>query len=426
MMNSLPSFHTPRILPRAAGYAFLCASAVTPVGALAAGEDLTFHKDAVPILQKYCNSCHHDGGSAPQSFETYRQMRPWIRTTRKTVMDATMPPWPADPAVGKWKNMLMPTPAEVEVLSMWAKEAKGAEGEASDAPPAIDYSAEWLLGTPDKTFQAEEGFTVPAAGDDLYRAFVLGPEFTADTWVRGIELKPGEIDVVSDMALSAVPTGVARAAADAETGEGFAAFDHINAEGARSFIAVWNKGMTLTEMFPEGTGVLIPKGTSLVLQIHYRPAEEELTDRSSVGLFLHQAPPAKELKTLVIQNRDLAIPANSYQHKVEASAKLDKAVLIHAVLPRMHYLGNTLDLTASGGGAETPLLKILNYDYEMQTLFTAAEPVALAAGTTLNVSAMYENNQDNPNNPNMTITEAKYGPAPGGEILEAVIYYTEQ
>ena len=37
----------------------------------------TFYRDALPILELHCQSCHRAGGIAPMPFETYEETRPF-------------------------------------------------------------------------------------------------------------------------------------------------------------------------------------------------------------------------------------------------------------------------------------------------------------------------------------------------------------
>ena len=39
-----------------------------------------------------------------RAFETYKETRAFIRSIKKQIVDKSMPPWHADPSVGKWKN----------------------------------------------------------------------------------------------------------------------------------------------------------------------------------------------------------------------------------------------------------------------------------------------------------------------------------
>lgn len=384
----------------------------------------TFNKDVAPILQKHCAECHHAGGTAPQAFDTYKDMKPWIRSTMKTVREKTMPPWHADPAVGQWRNDARLTDEESKILIEWAK-GKGPEGAGAAPAPAVDYSKPWRLGEPGKTLQMAEPYAVPAQGGDIYRAFVLTPEFAADTWVESIELAPGAVAAVQQLSLTAAPAAEAKAADDADSGPGFKAFDNAWTKTGKTGLAFWTRGPNRFEPFPAGKGVLIPKGSSLVLLAHYRTTGDELKDQSKVGLRLGK--PGVEIKTLEVTHRSFTVPAAAYEHKVTAEAKLEKAVKILAIRPETHYLGRKIELIAhKPDGTSAPLLKIDDYSYDLQTVYTAKEPIALPAGTRLEAVATYENTKDNPANPNMTIADAAYGPAPAGEALSVAIQFVEE
>ena len=64
----------------------------------------TFSKDVAPILYKNCVECHRPGAIAPMSLMTYDDARPWARAIKQKVMSREMPPWGADPHVGKFAN----------------------------------------------------------------------------------------------------------------------------------------------------------------------------------------------------------------------------------------------------------------------------------------------------------------------------------
>src|ERR1051326_3230206 len=66
----------------------------------------TFNKDVLPIFQKRCQSCHHEGTVAPMSLMTYKDARPWARAIKERVLMRDMPPWHLDKTVGirRYKN----------------------------------------------------------------------------------------------------------------------------------------------------------------------------------------------------------------------------------------------------------------------------------------------------------------------------------
>src|SRR5713226_3300578 len=78
-------------------------TAVAATPAVAAGAP-TFSKDVAPILFKSCVECHRPSAMAPMSLMTYEDARPWARAIRQKVATRQMPPWGADPTVGKYSN----------------------------------------------------------------------------------------------------------------------------------------------------------------------------------------------------------------------------------------------------------------------------------------------------------------------------------
>ena len=45
--------------------------------AAAQADEVTFHKDIEPILQRSCQNCHRDGGVGPMPLVTYDQVAPF-------------------------------------------------------------------------------------------------------------------------------------------------------------------------------------------------------------------------------------------------------------------------------------------------------------------------------------------------------------
>src|SRR5690606_24258327 len=43
----------------------------------AKSDEVTFHRDIEPILQRSCQNCHHAGGVAPMSLVTYEEAAPY-------------------------------------------------------------------------------------------------------------------------------------------------------------------------------------------------------------------------------------------------------------------------------------------------------------------------------------------------------------
>src|ERR1041385_4250830 len=75
-------------------------SSMPPLSAAAPAAP-TFNKDVLPILQQNCQECHRPGAIAPMSLMTYKDARPYARAIARVTASKTMPPWFADPAVGR-------------------------------------------------------------------------------------------------------------------------------------------------------------------------------------------------------------------------------------------------------------------------------------------------------------------------------------
>src|SRR5436309_2668315 len=87
-------------------------AAVLAASAMAA--PVTYYKDVLPVLQKNCQTCHRPGEAAPMSFLTFETTRPWAKAIKNAVATKKMPPWFADPHVGKFSNDRTLSAAEID------------------------------------------------------------------------------------------------------------------------------------------------------------------------------------------------------------------------------------------------------------------------------------------------------------------------
>src|SRR4030081_3597799 len=80
----------------------------------------TYYRDVQPILRQHCVVCHHAGGIAPMSFETYEAARRYAYLIRNVTQDKAMPPQFSVPLVGRVANDPSLTPAQISTLAAWA------------------------------------------------------------------------------------------------------------------------------------------------------------------------------------------------------------------------------------------------------------------------------------------------------------------
>jgi hypothetical protein len=101
----------------------------------------TFAKDVAPILQAKCQSCHHQGTSAPMSLVTFDEVRPWVRSIRQRVANRDMPPWHLDKTVGikHYKNDRSLNDDESTTITRWA-DGGAPQGNPADMPAPRQFA----------------------------------------------------------------------------------------------------------------------------------------------------------------------------------------------------------------------------------------------------------------------------------------------
>jgi hypothetical protein len=63
----------------------------------------------------------------------YQESRPWAKAIKQAVLSKKMPPWFADPAVGRFANDRTLSQQEIDTIVAWV-DAGAPEGNAKDAP----------------------------------------------------------------------------------------------------------------------------------------------------------------------------------------------------------------------------------------------------------------------------------------------------
>ena len=360
----------------------------------AAPDRVTFSKDVLPILQEKCQSCHRPSGAnlagmiAPMSLMTYREVRPWAKSIARAVKVGEMPPWHATEAThGQFKNERTLSVDEIGIIVKWA-ETGARRGDPADAPEPVEFSATgWSLGTPDLVVAFDEPFFLEDDVEDLYHnVTVKVPEadLPGDRWIRVVEFKPGS-EVVHHIIGYASSSG-AGAGASAEEGE-----------QTRGMIGGIAPG-TDPDEFPEGTGVLLPKGANVTFAMHYHKESGPGTgrwDKSSVGFAFQEKPVTHPVELSTISYGAFEIPPGHSNWRVGASRTFEEDTLLLAMLPHLHLRGKAARYTAFyPDGTEEVLLDVPQYDFNWQTSYKYAENKLLPAGTRIEMELYYDNSAE--------------------------------
>ncbi len=361
---------------------------ITRVPSAKAKADVTFAKDVLRIMQNRCQECHRPGQIGPMPLLTYDDVSNWALMIREVVADNRMPPWHADSKHGTFKNDRRLADDERAKLLAWI-DAGCPEGDMSDLPKPRQFTEGWTIGKPDVVFTMPKEYTIPAKtgkGGIPYKYAVIPTNFTEDKWIQAVEARPGNHEVVHHI-IAYVTEGGKKVK---QPGDGIGS----------GMLVAYAPG-DLGSAFAPGSAKRLPKGGSLVLQMHYTPNGTEQTDKSSIGLIFAKEPPKTEVKTRAITQQLFLIPANDASHRVVSKTTFSKDVLLFSMFPHMHLRGKDFkfEVIYPDNKRET-LLSVPRYDFGWQSNYILEKPLRLPAGTRIECIAHFDNSAKNPNNPN--------------------------
>jgi hypothetical protein len=378
------------------------------------GETPTFSKDIAPIVFAKCSACHRPGAMAPMSLMTYEDARPWARAIKIKVTRREMPPWGADPTVGRFRNDPSLTNAEIDTITRWA-DGGAPEGDKTDLPAPPAFAEGWSIGQPDLVFKMVHSFKVPADGVVPYTYVTIPTNLDKDIWIKAVELKPSDRRVVHHI-ISDLVEG---------NGKPNDPTPKLTRDLARKEVpGGLGAGLVpgrLYEAFDEGVVRRIPAGAEIVLQMHYTTIGVPVTDQTEIGVVL-AAPPAPGQKRKVVgggqmPNITFAIPPGHPNYEVSAQRVIDKDTYLDTLYPHMHLRGKDVKYTLTlPDGREELLLSVPRYDFNWQTRYQLAAPKFMPKGSILRVIAHFDNSPANKFNPDPSQT-VRWGDQSWEEML---------
>jgi hypothetical protein len=406
----------------------------------------TFQRNVAPILREKCTGCHQTGGIAPFSLVTAKQAHDMAPAIATAVGGGMMPPWPPGPAsppfVGQDRRTL--TAAQRATIVRWAKRGGHVSGAGpGKLPPAKPdvRAGERLLSLAMPSVYKP---TSRNGATDDYRCFLLDPKLAEDGFATSASIAPGARSVVHHVILfriAAAEVGQARELDASSAGEGWSCFGGIGMGPGMAatflddapWIAAWAPGWGSGRL-PEGTGIPMPAGSEIVMQVHYNLLNGRAPDRSRALLTVTPAAAAlKPLETMLLPapvelacvkgekgplcSRDRALAAlgrkygsvapfvppallalcgqNAVAPKPSRTStcdrRLDRPGTIYVVAGHMHLLGKSIRVELNPGTPNTKvLLDIPDWHFHWQNAYTLEQPVRVAAGDVLRVTCRYD------------------------------------
>jgi Copper type II ascorbate-dependent monooxygenase, N-terminal domain/Copper type II ascorbate-dependent monooxygenase, C-terminal domain len=424
-----------------------------PLVALAAtrggGATPSFTRDVAPIIQQKCAGCHQVGGIAPFPLETAGQARSKASLIAAAVQARVMPPWPPgnrSPAyVGEAERKL--TATERATILAWARAGGRVDGPARKPLPPKGVPV--APGESVLRMRLPAAYTprAPKGATDDYRCFLLDPKLAADSAATSARIDPGQPKVVHHVILfrvSKAQVAEARQLDAKSSGLGWTCFGGtgLSLSGSTSgiqdalnnadWIAAWAPGFGGARV-PDGTGVPLPAGSQVVMQVHYNLLNGRAPDRSGAVLTVDSAPAnLKPLQTMLLPgpvelacasgersrlcNRNEALAELSRKYGAEAAfvpagllilcrgtpaprasavstcdRRISQPTTIHVAAGHMHLLGASIRLELNPGTPRARiLLDIPRWDFHWQNAYTLERAVEAAPGDVVRVTCRHD------------------------------------
>jgi hypothetical protein len=329
-----------------------------------------YNEHVFPILRERCGSCHYTGGPAPMSLVDYLAAVPWAESIREALVAQKMPPWYADPLGPAVKGgHALPT-KELDILLSWVvggaprgdeKTFIFGDVQGVTSPTYEGPANDWSAGAPDIKVQMASEFSLPPGKVEDETTVTLPTGVKDETWVRAVDLLPGDRSMVRDAIISL------------ENGP---------------VLGVWAPGYQVIDA-PNGTAFKLPAGAKLTLKIHYKKnwndEQNQKSDRSTIGLYVTEAP----LSGKSIDAVSLAYGEGNGGGERKFGATLKSAARIVAVRPSFDqaYSSATVDAVAPTGRRVT-LLRLRAPQSQWYRRYWLQEAIEIPAGSKIEVTAV--------------------------------------
>jgi hypothetical protein len=335
----------------------------------------TFSKDVAPIIFNSCTSCHRPGEMAPMPLTSYKDIRPWVRAIRLAVESRAMPPWGADPSIGEFSNDPRLSASQVDTILRWA-DTGAVEGNPADLPALPRFAGGWQMGKPDAVFTMQ-AFDIPPSTRSVQEDFLIPTSFGEDKFVRSAEVRPAARGVTHHANV------------------------YVREDGNSERVASYSPGAG-GKSYPPGVAKLIPKGTTLTLNMHYNPKGRPGHDPgTTIGLQFAKEPIRQVAITAQSGNGQLDIPPGEANYElIGRPFVFEEDSHLLTLTPRMNERGKDFRYTlVYPDGTSRVLLFVPRFNHGWVFTYALKEPIAAPKGSRIETIAHWDNSAHNKFNP---------------------------
>lgn len=384
-------------------------------------KQVTYAEHIAPIIFKSCTPCHRAGSAGTFNLITYEDAKARAKSIELVTRSRFMPPYPADPSYSHFRDEKILTGDEIDLIKQWVEDG-APEGNPSALPPAPQFPENSAFGKPDLVLHMNRSFFIEGNNKDHFMMMKIPYELPADTFIRAIEIIPGNKKLVHHINAHLVQyeydakknTSNGESAVNTELmnkREAYVALDLPNDDGTYPLLtpSVTNylPGVE-TSFYPQGIGgyKVKRKGVLLLDNIHYGPSPVDTTDSTTFNIFFSPHAPERQASEFIMGTSGISPvepplviqPETVQVFKTHYILPEDLSIL--TVNPHMHLLGKSfLAYAVKPGGDTVPLIKIPRWDFRWQYFYTFPRMLALPKGTEIFAEGVYDNTSANPLNP---------------------------
>jgi hypothetical protein len=280
----------------------------------------------------------------------------------------------------------------------------------------------------------------PAGATDDYHCTVMNPHVNKNSYIVSSQFFPGSVEDHHAILFLVPPDLAATAEADNVNGQGWTCFGEtpipntgLDQISNTPWLSAWAPGHG-ADSLPKGSGVLLPAGSLVVMQVHYNLLVGDKPVKNS--LVLHTVPASTPLLPLKLDLMpaapDIPCPAGVTGSLCSRAASLanlgqrfgqsaiDFVNTLEAVCGRnpedppasdstscnwpirrsgyivrvgahMHLLGATFTMVLNPGTPEAKtILDVPDYNFHYQRAYNLTTPVAVSPGDTVQVTCTYD------------------------------------
>jgi tetratricopeptide (TPR) repeat protein len=331
-----------------------------------------------------------------------------------------MPPWKPEPGYGDFVDARRLTDTQIQLLRRWY-DGGALEGDPADLPPAPVWPQGWQLGEPDLVVEMPQAYTLAAGEGDVFRNFVIPVPLDERRFVKALELRPGNAQVVHHAVIMMDRGGIARSQDARDNEPGFDGMEFGEVQRPGGHFLGWAPGTT-PYIVADSLAWTLEPGNDLVVQLHMLPSGKAEPVQARVGFYFSDTPPTRSPLMLRLGRKDIDIPAEDAEYVIEDSYFLPADVDVLSIYPHAHYLGKTMEAYASlPDGTTKWLIRIDDWDFNWQNYYRYVEPVTLPRGTQVHMRYVYDNSSDNDRNPNDPPHRVTYGTRSSDEMGDLIL-----